>query len=160
MPTSKHSFWLVSRARLSSSQGFTLLEGMIVIVLIALLAAMAAPALMGFLDQRKVNATQFLVYQALRATQQDATQYRQNRQFSLRERDGRIEWASHPVTMAPAQVSHWNALTDGVVLAPEDNTLLRKDGAYYVRFDLKGDVKLASAELPSSALVAALATAA
>jgi prepilin-type N-terminal cleavage/methylation domain-containing protein len=120
--------------------GFTLLEGMIVVVLIALLAAIGVPVLMGFLDQRKVNATQFLVYQALRTTQQDATQQRQSRQFSLRERDGHLEWASHPVTMTPAQVSQWITLTDGVVLASEDNTLLRKSGVYYVRFDLKGNV--------------------
>ncbi len=126
--------------RPSSTQGFTLLEGLIVVVLIALLAAISAPALMGFLDQRKVNATQFLVYQALRATQQDAAQYRQNRQFSLREREGRLEWASHPVSTSVVQVSAWNPLIEGVTLASEDNTLLKKGGVHYVQFNLKGDV--------------------
>ncbi|HIK46047.1 MAG TPA: prepilin-type N-terminal cleavage/methylation domain-containing protein [Leptolyngbyaceae cyanobacterium M65_K2018_010] len=133
--------WLAPRAASPAIAGFSLAEGTIVVVVIAILAALAVPAFLGFLDQRKVNATQYLIYQALRSTQQDAAQLRQTQQFSLRERAGQLEWASHPATIRPAQVNLWTPLLEGVGLASEDNTLLRQDGAYYVRFNLQGDVK-------------------
>ncbi|NJL45633.1 MAG: prepilin-type N-terminal cleavage/methylation domain-containing protein [Leptolyngbyaceae cyanobacterium SM2_3_12] len=121
----------------AQSSGFTLIEGLIVVIVIALLAMMGVPSFMGFLEQRKINTSQHLLYQALRATQIDAMQERHDRQFSLRERDGRVEWASHPVSIAPAQVGLWTPLVDGVKLAEEDNTLAQTGDTYYVRFTFK-----------------------
>ncbi|MEO1067724.1 MAG: prepilin-type N-terminal cleavage/methylation domain-containing protein [Cyanobacteria bacterium J06638_6] len=125
----------------TSSAGFTLIEGLIVVVLIGLLAAIAAPSFLSFWQQRKINATQDRVYLALRATQAEAMQLRQERRFSLRERDGHIEWASHPETTLASQVIAWQPLIDGVVLADIDNTLLASGGIYYVRFDMYGNVR-------------------
>jgi hypothetical protein len=104
------------------------------------MAAISLPSWLGFLDQRRVNMTQDLLYQALRNTQQDATTLRQKQQFSLRERDGGLEWASHPAAVSSIQVAHWTPLIDGVTLASEDNTLLSQSGIYYIRFDHEGNV--------------------
>jgi prepilin-type N-terminal cleavage/methylation domain-containing protein len=120
--------------------GFTLLESLVVVTLIALLAAIGLPSWLGFLDQRRVNMTQDSLYQALRSTQQDATTQRQQQQFSLRARDGGLEWASHPASVSSIQVAHWTPLIDGVTLASEDNTLLSQSGIYYIRFDHEGNV--------------------
>lgn len=125
----------------SSQAGFTLLEGLIVVVIVAIMAGLALPTWLGFLDQRRVNTAQYSVYQALRATQFEAAQKRQNQQFSLRERDGRVEWASHPETIPPAQAAQWTSLVEGVRLANEDNTLLRSGGVYYMRFDQWGNTR-------------------
>lgn len=123
------------------SAGFTLLEALIVVVIIGLMAAIAAPSLLGFLNQRKINLTQGMLYQALRSTQADATQLRHDRRFSLRERNGRIEWASHPESIPAVQVATWQPLIDGVILADIDNTLTKAGGIHYTRFDMYGNLK-------------------
>ncbi len=120
--------------------GFTLIESLVVVTVIAIIATMALPSWLGFLDQRRVNMTQDLIYQALRKTQAEASQKRQSQRFSLRERDGQLEWVSHPDTLSAIQVSHWIPLIDGVKLASEDNTLLQSRGIYYARFDHEWNV--------------------
>lgn len=126
-----------------STAGFTLLENFIIMTIMAVVAMMASVVMAGWLDQRQVNQTQTLIYQAVRATQRDATKRQQRQQFSLRERNGRLEWANHAESIIPAQVSQWEVLPSGVKLASEDNTLplLKSDNVYYVRFDFHGDVR-------------------
>ncbi|MFH7241402.1 MAG: Tfp pilus assembly protein FimT/FimU [Spirulina sp.] len=130
----------ISATPSTAQAGFTLLESLVVVTLIALLAAIGLPSWLGFLDQRRVNMTQDSLYQALRSTQWDATNLRQQQQFSLRERDGGLEWASHSASVSSIQVAHWTPLIDGVTLASEDNTMKQKDGVYYVRFDHEGNL--------------------
>ncbi|MBW4481971.1 MAG: prepilin-type N-terminal cleavage/methylation domain-containing protein [Tildeniella torsiva UHER 1998/13D] len=125
----------------ANSAGFTLIEGLIVVVIAGLMAAIAAPSWFGFVQQRKINATQDMVYQALRATQSDAMQQRHDRRFSIRDRNGRIEWASHPETTLSSQAVAWTPLVDGVVFADLDNTMINSGGTYYVKFDMYGNVK-------------------
>ncbi len=125
----------------TQAAGFTLQEGLIVVVIIGLMAAIAAPYWFGFWQQRKINATQDMLYQALRATQADAMQQRHDRRFSLRQRDGYIEWANHPESIPAAGVTNWQPLIEGVVLANEDNTLTKSGGIHYTRFDMHGNLK-------------------
>ncbi|MBD2110167.1 prepilin-type N-terminal cleavage/methylation domain-containing protein [Nodosilinea sp. FACHB-13] len=125
----------------ANSAGFTLIEGLIVVVIMGLMAAIAAPSWFSFVQQRKINATQDMVYQGMRATQADAMQQRHDRRFSIRDRNGRIEWASHPETTLSTQVVAWSPLVEGVVFADIDNTMLSSGGTYYVKFDMYGNVK-------------------
>ncbi|MGB3199484.1 MAG: prepilin-type N-terminal cleavage/methylation domain-containing protein, partial [Nodosilinea sp.] len=125
----------------AQSAGFTLLEGLIVVVIIGLLVAIAAPSFFSFLQQRQINTARDMVYQALRVTQADAMQRREERRFSIRERDGRIEWANHPESVPAHQVTAWQPLIDGVVLADIDNTLTKAGGIHYTRFDMYGNLK-------------------
>lgn len=125
----------------ANSTGFTLIEGLIVIVIAGLLAAIAAPSWFEVVQQRKINIAQDMVYQGIRATQADAMQQRHDRRFSIRDRNGRIEWASHPETTLSSQVVAWSPLVEGVVFADIDNTMLSSGGTYYVKFDMYGNVK-------------------
>ncbi|MBD1919299.1 MULTISPECIES: type II secretion system protein [Cyanophyceae] len=127
--------------RQANSAGFTLIEGLIVVVIVGLMAAIAAPSWFGFVQQRKINATRDMVYHALRATQADAMQHRHDRRFSIREHNGRIEWASHPESTLPAQVVVWQPLEEGVGLANIDNTLVKTGAIHYAKFDMHGNVK-------------------
>ena len=111
---------------------------------ISILIGIATPGWLRFQDQRRVNQAQYLVYQALRSTQREAMEKRQQQQFSLRTENGQLEWANHPASVDPSQVTLWQTLTPGVTLAKEDNTLTKvkgTDNTYYVRFDFRGDVK-------------------
>lgn len=123
----------------TAQAGFTLLECLVVATIIALVAAMALPSWLGFLDQRRVNMTQDMLYQALRSTQWEASQHRRSQRFSLRERDGTLEWASHPTSVSAVQVTHWTPLIAGVGLASEDNTLPQSGGIHYATFDYRGN---------------------
>jgi len=124
-----------------TTKGFSLLETVVAMVIIMILGGIAAPGFLRFQDQRRVNQAQYLVYQALRSTQREAMEKRQQQQFSLRDRQGQLEWAHHPTSVGPSQVKLWQPLTPGVSLAKEDNTLTLKEGVYYVHFDFRGDVK-------------------
>lgn len=110
-------------------------------VMIMILGGIAAPGFLSFQDQRRVNQAQYLVYQGLRSTQREAMEKRQQHQFSLRDRQGQLEWAYHPTSVDPSQVKLWQPLTPGVTLASEDNTLTNSKGIYYVRFDFRGDIR-------------------
>ncbi|MFM7220016.1 MAG: Tfp pilus assembly protein FimT/FimU, partial [Nodosilinea sp.] len=61
--------------------------------MIMILGGIAAPGLLRFQDQRRVSQAQYLVYQGLRSTQRQAMEKRQQHQFSLRDRQGQLEWA-------------------------------------------------------------------
>lgn len=125
----------------ANSAGFTLIEGLIAVVIMGLMAAIAAPSWFQLVQQRKINTSQDMVYQAMRATQADAMQQRHDRRFSIRDRNGRIEWASHPETTLSSQAAAWTPLVEGVVFAAIDNTMLSSGGTYYVKFDMYGNVK-------------------
>jgi prepilin-type N-terminal cleavage/methylation domain-containing protein len=118
--------------------GFTLQESLIVMVIVALLAAIGAPSLMGFFQRRQLATAQDMVYQGLRATQRDAMQTRQEQQFSIRQQDNHLEWASHARSIHPSEVNHWIPLIDGVVFSDIDNTLPAAGDVRYVRFNFQG----------------------
>jgi len=112
-----------------------------VAAIVGIIAAIAVPGFLGFLNQRKINASRDMVYQAIRATQAEAMQKRQEQQFSIRQRNGTVEWANHPRSITPAQVTLWNPLIEGVILADIDNTLKSSQGIHYVQFDMYGNLR-------------------
>ena len=109
--------------------------------MIGILAAISAPSFLGFLERREVESVQQMLYQAMRSTQRDAMQYREERQFSLRQQGDHLEWSSHSRSTSPVQVTHWQALPAGVVLAERDNTLPKASGIHFVRFTFQGDIQ-------------------
>jgi len=114
---------------------------LVAVGIIGMLVAIAAPSFLGFKERRKVETVQQMLYLAMRSTQMDAMQYRQEQQFSLRQQDDHLEWSSHPRSVSPVQVTHWEALPAGVVLTERDNTLPEASNVHYVRFNFQGDVK-------------------
>jgi prepilin-type N-terminal cleavage/methylation domain-containing protein len=72
------------RAPVKPSQtGFTFIELLVVIIMIGVLAAIAAPGMQGFLARQRMNAVRSDLVQTLRNTQQDAIQRRQTRQVRV-----------------------------------------------------------------------------
>lgn len=134
-------------------RGFTLLELLVVILMAGVLASIAAPGWLGYLDRRRVTTTQDNVFSAIRSAQLRAQERRQEYQFSIRE-DGNdvIEWAIHPSDVDPVTATGliWQkSLSETVEINTE--TDLENDDItnplepYYIRFDYRGNVNIPAA---------------
>lgn len=124
----------------TGKSGFTLLELAVVIAIFGMLMAVIAPGFVGLLSRYQVITTAQKTHQAIRMAQQDAIQRRSEWQFSLRERGDRWEWASHPKSLDPNQISAWEPLDNRVTLDLANTTFADKDNIYYLRFDYQGDI--------------------
>lgn len=60
------------RDRYSKSLGFTLLEVLVVMIMVGILSAIAAPSWLGFVNNQRINASQTKIFQAIKVAQSDA----------------------------------------------------------------------------------------
>lgn len=124
-----------------NQKGFTLLEALVVVVMMGTVAAIAAPGWLGFLERSQLTVTRDKLYLGIKNAQVQAQAKRTGWQFSVRERDGLLEWATHPQAISPL-TAQWEALESQSIQIDQQpgETTFRKDGeAYYVRFDEHGD---------------------
>ncbi|MFP4298687.1 MAG: Tfp pilus assembly protein FimT/FimU [Spirulinaceae cyanobacterium] len=72
----------------SDQAGFTLIELIVVVVMIAILAAILAPSWIGFLNQRRVNASENAIFRAINEAQSQARATNQPYSVSFRMNNG------------------------------------------------------------------------
>lgn len=122
-----------------SPNGFSFLEVMATLAVLGILSAIAAPSWVAFRNNLELSTSQDKAFQIMREAQSEAQQRRVRWQASFREIDGRIEAATHPVTVLPAQ-AQWEPLSQFIQIDGDRTTLYARDGVFRVQFDHNGRV--------------------
>ena len=104
----------------ASTDGFTVLEILVVLIMIGILSAIAAPAWLAFVNRQRLATSQEALYRAMQSAQSSTKRDKRTWQVSIREvtASGKptVQWAVHPRqrgVFIPSGVQ-WNDLPPNV----------------------------------------------
>lgn len=127
-----------------STLGFTLLENILVVAIIGILSAIAAPNWNAFINRQRLNTAQHQVYRAMQEAKSQAMLQKGTWQFSVREVTLKgqpvVQWAVHPKSVNPNSVP-WQTLDSHIHLYPQETTLYKdkKNAVQRVQFNYIGN---------------------
>jgi prepilin-type N-terminal cleavage/methylation domain-containing protein len=108
---------VLNRSPIKENAGYTLIELLVVIVMIAVLATIAAPSWLTFINQRRVNAANEFVFRALQEAQSLAKNKKLSYSVSFRTQDNIPEVAIYPQGSTPGE-AQWRSLGKNLSIKP------------------------------------------
>jgi len=129
--------------------GFTLIEMLVIVVLITIIAAIAAPSWLQFLTRQRLNIAQSEAITAMREAQAKAKQQKRTWEVCFRDDGTKVLWSVHPVpanSCTSVSIGAWNSLTgedaDKITINTATSSFPGSPPGYYsVQFQEKGWVK-------------------
>lgn len=130
-------------------EGFTILEVLVVVLMVGILSAIAAPSWSGFMNGQRAKDANERSFYAIRSAQSQAIQTRSSYRASFREAtvDGgdRIQYAIHTANLSYGATGFvWENLPELSLLDTAATTLrssvVSGTRFYYVEFDFQGNV--------------------
>ena len=117
----------------------TIAEMVVVMLIVGLLVAIAAPGWKAFYLNRVLTMAQDEVFQSIRQTQAAAIQSHQIWQVSFQNTASAVQWAMRP---APdlLTVPTWQTLLSGVQIDTTLTTFSQQNAAYSLQFSKQGEV--------------------
>jgi len=124
----------------NSSYGYTLLEVLIVVLMVGILSAIAAPSWLGFLEKRHLKTAQ---EQIQRATSEAISRAKKDKllwQVSFRESNNRLQYMIHPGSIIPPNAI-WQSFTEHIQIDKASTTfyLDSKSKIWRVQYNYQGN---------------------
>jgi prepilin-type N-terminal cleavage/methylation domain-containing protein len=148
-----------SKPHLRQNAGFTIIELVVVMLMIAILSAVAAPGWLGFINNQRLRASQSSVYGALQLAQsfakRDKLAWQASFRFPGKDQTGAtiqvVQWAIHPATTVPTTLpvstsvssapNVWYSLQDNISISTTgtgSTNLPSTSGIYTAIFNRQG----------------------
>lgn len=108
---------VLNRSPVKGNAGYTLIELLVVISMIGILATIAAPSWLTFINQRRVNAANEFVFRALQEAQSLAKNKKLSYSVSFRTQDNIPEVAIYPQGSTPGG-AQWRSLGKNLSIKP------------------------------------------
>lgn len=117
------------------------MELLAVVIMAGILAAIAAPGWLSFLNRQEVRRANEEALNIIRRAQTNATQQRIGYQANFRQQGGEVQWAITSVTDVPANITSWQTLSTKVIISDTNpNITVASSQVWSIRFDYQGFV--------------------
>jgi prepilin-type N-terminal cleavage/methylation domain-containing protein len=133
-----------------ATAGFTLLEMLAVVTMVGVLAAIAVPNWLGFINRQQLNTANNQIYQAMRQAQSRASQQREAWQISIRQQGDTVQWAVYKTPANPDVLPsgiRWEQSAKSIQIDVARSTLPTTGTFYRMVFNYKGCPVWSSEEL-------------
>jgi Tfp pilus assembly protein FimT len=122
-----------------ATAGFTIIELSIILFMLGIFSAIAAPNWLAFINNNHLRTSQDRIYWAIRIAQSNAKRDKISWQASFREQNGIVQWAVHPAHISPNQItetisdelteSKWHRFAQKIKIDTSNTTLDKVDPA-------------------------------